>query len=63
MVKTLQIGERRVDNLSELSSESFTWTTKIFNENTRLKQSQIVNVNKVFYPWQLIYKKRIAFNK
>ena len=57
MVKTLQIGERRVDNLSELSSDSFAWTTKIFNENIKLKQSQIVNVNKVFYPWQLIYKK------
>ena len=57
MVKTPQIGERRLDNLSDFSSDSFAWKTKIFNENIKLKQSQIVNENKIFYPWELIYKK------
>ena len=57
MVKTPQIGERRLDNLSDFSNDSFAWKTKIFNENIKLKQSQIVNENKIFYPWELIYKK------
>ena len=57
MVRTPKIGEKRLDNLSELSSNSFAWTTKEFNKNIQLKQYQIVNENKVFYPWKLIYKK------
>lgn len=61
MVKTLQIGERRVDNLSELSSDSFAWTTKIFNENIRLKQSQIVNENKVFLSLEINLQEKNCF--
>ena len=57
MVKTPKIGESTLDNLSDLSSNSFAWTTKEFNKNIQLKQYQIVNENKVFYPWKLIYKK------
>ena len=61
MVKTLQIGERRDDNLSELSSDSFAWTTKIFNENIRLKQSQIVNENKVFLSLEINLQEKNCF--
>ena len=61
MVKTLQIGERRVDNLSELNSDSFAWTTKIFNENIRLKQSQIVNENKVFLSLEINLQEKNCF--
>ena len=61
MVKTLQIGERRVDNLSELSSDSFAWTTKIFNKNIRLKQSQIVNENKVFLSLEINLQEKNCF--
>ena len=57
MVKTPKIGERRFDNLNELSSNSYAWTTKEFNKNTKLQKFQIVNEEKVFYPWKLIYKK------
>ena len=57
MVITPNIGERRLDNLSDLRSDSFAWTTKEFNKNIRLKQFKIVNEDKVFYPWKLIYKK------
>ena len=57
MVKTPKIGERRLDNLDELSSESYAWTTKEFNTNTKLQKYQIVNEEKVLYPWKLIYKK------
>ena len=57
MVKTPKIGERRLDNLNELSSESYAWTTKDLNINTKLQKYQIVNEDKVFYPWKLIYKK------
>ena len=57
MVKTPKIGERRLNNLSELSSESYAWTTKEFNKNIELKKYQILNEDKVFYPWKLIYKK------
>ena len=57
MVKTPKIGERRLNNLSELSSESYAWTTKEFNKNIKLKKYKIVNEDKVFYPWKLIYKK------
>ena len=57
MVKTPTIGEKRLDNLGELSSKSYAWTTKEFNRNTKLKKYQIVNEDKVFYPWKLIYKK------
>ena len=61
MVKTLQIGERRVDNLSELSSDSFAWTKKIFNENIRLKQSQIINENKVFLSLEINLQEKNCF--
>ena len=54
---TPNIGERRLDNLSDLTSDSFAWTTKEFNKNIRLKQFKIVNEDEVFYPWKLIYKK------
>ena len=57
MVKTPKIGEKRLDNLSELSKDSYAWTTKEFNKNIKLKKYQIVNEDKVFYPWKLIYKK------
>ncbi|ABB50370.1 dolichyl-phosphate-mannose-protein mannosyltransferase [Prochlorococcus marinus str. MIT 9312] len=57
MVKTPKIGKRRLDNLSVLSGDSYAWTTKDFNKNIKLKKYQIVNEDKVFYPWKLIYKK------
>ena len=57
LVKTPKIGERRLDDLTELSSDSFAWTTKEFKEDIEIKQTQIINQDKVFYPWKLIYKK------
>ena len=57
MVKTPKIGERRLDDLSKLSSDSFAWTTKEFNKDIELKKYFIVTEEKVFYPWKLIYKK------
>ena len=57
MVKTPKIGEKRLDNLTMLSRDSYAWTTKEFNQNIKLKQYQIVNEDKEFYPWKLIYKK------
>ena len=57
MVKTPKIGKRRLDNLSELSNDSFAWTTKEIDKNTKQKKYQIVNEDKIFYPWKLIYKK------
>jgi hypothetical protein len=57
MVKTPKIGERRLDNLSELKSGNFAWTTKEFNKNIKTKKYQIINEDKIFYPWKLIYKK------
>ena len=57
MVKTPKIGEGRLDNLSELARGSFAWTTKDFDKNIELEAYQIVNEDKVFYPWKLIYKK------
>ena len=57
MVKTPKIGNRRLDNLSLLSKDSYAWTTKEFNKKIELEKYQIVNEEKVFYPWKLIYKK------
>ena len=57
MVKTPKIGEKRLDNLSLLRRESYAWTTKEFNNNIKINNYQIVNEDKVFYPWKLIYKK------
>ena len=57
MVKTPKIGERRLDNLSELRSDSFAWTTKEFNKKIKQKKYQIINEDEIFYPWKLIYKK------
>ncbi len=57
MVKTPKIGERRLDNLSLLSEDSYAWTTKEFNKNIKPQKYQIVNEDKLFYPWKLIYKK------
>ena len=57
LVKTPKIGEKRLDNLSELNNDSYAWTTKELNTNIKLGKYQIVNKDKVFYPWKLIYKK------
>ena len=57
MLKTPKIREKRLDSLSELSKDSYAWTTKEFDKNIKLKDYQIVNEEKVFYPWKLIYKK------
>ncbi len=57
MFKTPIIGERRLDNLSQLSRNSYAWTTKTFSKNIKTKNYQIVNEDKIFYPWKLIYKK------
>ena len=57
MVKTPKIGERRLDNLSELKSGNFAWTTKEFNKNIETKNYHLINEDKIFYPWKLIYKK------
>ena len=57
MVMTPKIGKRRLDNLSELSRESYAWTTKDFTKNNKLKKYKIISQEKVFYPWKLIYKK------
>ena len=57
MVKTPNIGERRLDNLSDLRSDSFAWTTNEFNGNITPERYKIVSEDKVFYPWKLIYKK------
>ena len=57
MVCTPKIGERRLDNLSELRRESYAWTTKEFNKNIKNKKYYIVSEDKAFYPWKLIYKR------
>ena len=57
LVKTPKIGKRRLDNLSELRANSYAWTTKKFNKKIKSNQYQIVNEDKIFYPWKLIYKK------
>ena len=57
LVKTPNIGKRRLDNLSELRRERYAWTTKEFNKNIKTKNYQIINEDKIFYPWKLIYKK------
>ena len=57
LVKTPKIGERRLDNLSLLKSKSYAWTTKDISKTIKSKKYQIVNEDKVFYPWKLIYKK------
>jgi len=57
MVMTPKIGEKRLDNLSELSQGSYAWTTTEFDKNIKLKKYKILNEDKVFYPWKLIYKK------
>ncbi len=57
MLKTPNIDRRRLENLSELSTNSYAWTTKQFNKNSKLKTYQIVKEDIIFYPWKLIYKK------
>ena len=57
VLKTPNIDKRRLVNLSELSTNSYAWTTKQFNKNSKLKTYQIINEDKIFYPWKLIYKK------
>ena len=61
MVKTPKIESRRLESLRELKGDSYAWTTKEFNKNIKYEQYQIVNEDKVFYPWKLIYKKWSAF--
>ena len=56
-MKTPKIGKRRLDDLSELKAYSYAWTTKEFNKNIKTKDYQIINEDKIFYPWKLIYKK------
>ena len=56
MVKTPKIGEKRLDNLNILSSGKYAWTTKELDTNIKLRKYQIINEDKVFYPWKLIYK-------
>ena len=56
MVKTPKIGKKRLDNLSSLSGGSYAWTTEEF-KNIKIKKYKIVNEDKTFYPWKLIYKK------
>ena len=57
LVKTPKIGKRRLDDLSELKESSYAWTTKELNKNIKTKNYQIINEDKIFYPWKLIYKK------
>ena len=57
LVKTPKIGKRRLDNLTELRAYSYAWTTEEFNKDIKTKKYQIVNQDKIFYPWKLIYKK------
>ena len=57
LVKTPKIGKRRLENLSELKPYSYAWTTEKLNKKNQLKKYQIVNEDKIFYPWKLIYKK------
>lgn len=57
MVKKPKIVNRKVESLSELIRDSYAWTTKKFNKNIKLKKYRIVNKEKVFSPWKVIYKK------
>ena len=57
LVKTPKIGERRLDNLGELRDNGYAWTTQNFDKNIKTRQYKIVNEDKIFYPWKLIYKK------
>ncbi len=57
LVKTPKIGKRRLNDLSELRASSYAWTTKELNKNIKTKNYQIINEDKIFYPWKLIYKK------
>lgn len=62
MVKTPKIESRRLESLRELKGDSYAWTTKEFNKNIKLKKYRIVNEEKVFSPWKLIYKKYEYFS-
>ena len=53
LVKTPNIGKKRLDNLDELGESRYAWTTK----NIKTKNYEIVNEDRIFYPWKLIYKK------
>ena len=57
LVKTPKIGKKRLDDLSDLRASSYAWTTKELNKNIKTKNYQIINEDKIFYPWKLIYKK------
>ena len=52
MMQMPKIG-KSIDNLEELNSKSFAWTTS----NKLDENYEIINSNKVFYPWKLILKK------
>ena len=57
LVKTPNIGKRRLNDLGELRTYSYAWTTQEFNKNIKTKNYEIINEDKIFYPWKLIYKK------
>ena len=56
MVKTPNLGNG-LNNLSELRRNNYAWTTTNINKKGELENYRIINEDKIFYPWKLIYKR------
>ncbi len=56
MIKTPRLGDG-LNNLSELKRNNYAWTTTDINNNKKLENHLIINNDKIFYPWKLIYKR------
>ena len=56
MVKTPKLG-RGVNNLSELKSNNYVWSTTDVVKKEDLENFKIINEDDIFYPWKLIYRR------
>ena len=56
MVKTPKLG-KGVNNLSELRRNNYAWTTTDVNKKVEFEDYIIINEDKIFYPWKLIYRR------
>ena len=56
MVKTPKLG-KGLNNLSELGSNNYAWTTTDVKKKRELENYRIINEDQIFYPWKLIYKR------
>ena len=56
MVKTPKLG-KGLNDLSELGSNNYAWTTTDVKKSRELENYRIINEDRIFYPWKLIYKR------